>query len=193
MSFETIVLVSWWMIHPLGAIGSVLHFTFDWSKHNRIVAIFSAVNESYWEHIKIAIWPIVALQFVLFAAGGYQVASFLPAATIALYSLPISMLGIVLLYKSVTKRNVLWLDIVAFFAIIAIAQTLFVLVLEQLNPTWVTVTISVCFLAGLLAAFFRFTLRPPHEPDVFIDPLNKKYGLLAHPDYVAPDETRPDA
>jgi hypothetical protein len=37
-------------------------------------------------------------------------------------------------------------------------------------------------LAGLVAAFVRFTFRPPQEPDVFIDPLNKKYGIKAHPD-----------
>lgn len=183
MSPETIVSVSWWMILPLGLIGSVLHFTFDWSGHHRLVAIFSAVNESYWEHIKIAIWPVCALQAVLFAFGGYRFPSFVPAATIALYSLPVSMIGLVFLYKSVTKRNVLWLDIAAFFVIIAIAQAIFVLLFEQLSASVVTISISAVFLAGLLFAFFRFTLRPPSEPDVFIDPLNKKYGLQAHPDY----------
>lgn len=190
MTIETIVTVSWWMILPLGVIGSLLHFIFDWTRHNRVVAIFSAVNESYWEHIKIAIWPVVLLQIVLFVCGGYQYASFIPAATIALYSLPISMLGIVFLYKSVTKRNILWLDIASFFAIIALAQTTFVLVLEQLDPSWVTVALAGFFLVGLLVAFLRFTLRPPNEPDAFIDPLTQKYGLHAHPDYEAPHQQR---
>jgi len=185
MALDTIAAVSWWMILPLGLIGSVLHFTFDWSRHHRIAAMFSAVNESYWEHIKIAIWPVALLQIILFASGGYQYASFIPAATIALYSLPISMLGLVFLYKSITKRNVLWLDILAFFAIIAIAQTLFVLILEQLDPTWLTIAFASVFLLGLLMAFLRFTLKPPAEPDMFIDPLNQKYGLEAHPDYEA--------
>src|SRR5690625_180398 len=105
MAFETLVTVSWWMILPLSFVGSLLHFTFDWTGHNRLAAIFSAVNESYWEHIKIAIWPVVLLQIILFAAGGYQYPAFLPAATIALYSLPISMIGIVFLYKSITDRK----------------------------------------------------------------------------------------
>lgn len=188
MQIDSIVATSWWMILPLGIAGSLLHFVFDWAKHNRVAAIFSAVNESYWEHIKIAIWPVFLLQLVLFIAGGYRHPSFVPAATIALYSLPISMIGIVFLYKSFTGRNVLWLDIAAFFAIIAIAQTLFVSILEQLTPSWATVVLSCAFLAGLLAAFLRFTLRPPRDPDVFIDPLTKKYGLHAHPDYGAPRE-----
>lgn len=192
MALEAIVSTSWWMIIPLGVVGSLLHFVFDWTRHSRIAAIFAAVNESYWEHIKIAIWPMVLLQIVLFVSGGYQYTSFVPAATLALYSLPISMLGIVFLYKSITKRNVLWLDIVSFFVIIAIAQAIFVLVLEELDPSWVTVTLAGCFLVGILAAFLRFTLRPPTEPDVFIDPLNQRYGLQAHPDYEAPEEPQRD-
>jgi hypothetical protein len=186
MPLETIVTVSWWMILPLGIVGSLLHFMFDWTRHNRVAAIFSAVNESYWEHIKIAIWPVALLQIVLFVAGGYRYPSFIPAATIALYSLPISMIGIVFLYKSITKRNVLWLDIAAFFVVIAVAQALFALLMEQLDPSWATVTLASLFLAGLLVAFFRFTLRPPTEPDVFRDPLTQKYGLHAHPDYEEP-------
>ena len=192
MTLETIVSVSWWMIIPLGVIGSVLHFTFDWSRHSQIAAIFSAVNESYWEHIKIAIWPVLLLQIVLFAAGGYRHPSFVPATAVALYSLPISMIGIVFLYKSITRRNVLWLDIAAFFVIIAIAQTLFVLMLQELSPSWVTVALAGIFLVGLVIAFFRFTLRPPSEPDVFIDPLNQKYGLDAHPDYESSGERQND-
>jgi hypothetical protein len=69
-----------------------------------------------------------------------------------------------------------------FFVVIAIAQSLFVLLLEQLNPKMGTIVLAVLFLAGLIAAFLRFTFRPPQEPDVFIDPTNKKYGMGAHPD-----------
>ena len=88
----------------------------------------------------------------------------------------------VYLYKAIAKRNILWLDITVFFVIIAVAQILFVLMLEQLNATTATVAISSAFLLGLIVAFLRFTIRPPQEPDVFVDPLNKNYGLNAHPD-----------
>lgn len=98
------------------------------------------------------------------------------------------MVGIVFLYKAATTRNVLWLDISTFFVIILIAQTLFVSFLEQLEPTWLTVILSAIFLAGLLIAFLRFTLWPPREPDLFIDPISDKYGLHGHPDITPPDE-----
>ena len=170
------------MIFPLGILGSLLHFLFDWTRHKRSAAIFGAVNESYWEHIKIAFWPVLLLQIVLFAFGGYKNSAFIPAATIALYSLPISMVGTVYLYKIFTKRNILWIDIAVFFVIIALAQTLFILLLQDLSPSPVIILLSCIFLTGLIAAFLRFTFRPPAEPDLFIDPINRRYGLGAHPD-----------
>ena len=186
MTAATIIAVSWWAILPLVLLGSLLHFLFDWTKHNRIVAVFGAVNESYWEHIKIAIWPVAVLQTVLFAAGGYRIPGFLPAATIALYAIPVSMIGIVFLYKAITKRNYVWLDILVFAVVIVLAQAIFVLLLAELDAGVGTIVIAGCFLAGLLTAFLRFTLRPPREPDVFIDPLSGRYGLSAHPDLEEP-------
>ena len=182
MTLSTIVESSLWMILPLGVLGSLLHFLFDWTKHNKFVAIFSAVNESYWEHIKIAIWPVILVQVALFTLGGHQFPAFIPAATIALYSIPVSMVGLVFTYKALTKRNILWIDITVFFITIAIAQILFVLMLEQLAPTSATVVLAIVFLVGLVTAFCLFTLRPPKETDPFIDPINQKYGLSAHPD-----------
>lgn len=182
MTLETIVLTSLWAIVPLGILGSLLHFLFDWTKHNRVIGVIAAVNESYWEHIKIAIWPVFLLQLSLFSAGGFQFLSFAPAATIALYTIPVAMTGLVFLYKSISKRNILWIDISIFFLVIAIAQVVFVLLLQEVNPSSGTILIALAFLVGLVVAFLRFTARPPKEPDVFIDPTNKKYGLKAHPD-----------
>ena len=191
MTIDSVILVSLWMIVPLGLLGSVLHFLFDWTKHNRFVALFSAVNESYWEHIKIAIWPVFLLQTVLFSLGGYQIPSFIPAATIAMYSIPVSMVGLVFLYKAITKHNILWLDISIFFVCVAIAQSIFVLILGQLSPTTGTVVMSSLFLLGLVVAFLLFTFRPPNEPDVFVDPINKLYGLGAHPDIEPKPSSKP--
>ena len=38
-------------------LGAFLHFTFALSGNNKIVGIFSAVNESTWEHFKLAVFP----------------------------------------------------------------------------------------------------------------------------------------
>ena len=31
-------------------LGTILHFTYEWSNGNSFIALFSATNESVWEH-----------------------------------------------------------------------------------------------------------------------------------------------
>jgi hypothetical protein len=44
--------------------GAALHFAYDWTAGNAIVAIFCPVNESVWEHLK-----LLATPFLLLSAG----------------------------------------------------------------------------------------------------------------------------
>ena len=180
MLINEIVLVDYWMIVPLFLLGSLLHFTYDWSKHNRVVAIFSAVNESYWEHTKIAFWPVLLLAIVEFALGGYNYLAFIPAKTISLYSIPVSMIALVFTYKHFTKKNVLFLDILCFLLSVALAQVISALMLSQLDADWWMVGISALFLLFIIVAFVSFTLNLPKETDYFKDPISKKYGLKGH-------------
>ena len=53
-----------------GALGTLLHFVYDWSGRSRVAAAFSAVNESTWEHMKLLFIP-----FLLFAAAEFIVFS----------------------------------------------------------------------------------------------------------------------
>ena len=43
----------------ISILGVLLHFTYEWSDDNRIVGLFSAVNESTWEHMKLLAVPWV--------------------------------------------------------------------------------------------------------------------------------------
>ena len=38
--------------------GTILHFLYDWTGGSILVAPFSAINESTWEHIKLLFWPL---------------------------------------------------------------------------------------------------------------------------------------
>jgi hypothetical protein len=40
-------------------LGSLLHFTYQLSGDNAFVALFSAVNESVWEHTKLFFFPVI--------------------------------------------------------------------------------------------------------------------------------------
>ena len=39
------------------SLGTLLHFMYEWSGKNSLVALFSNVNESTWEHLKLLFYP----------------------------------------------------------------------------------------------------------------------------------------
>ena len=41
----------------ISVVGTLSHFLYDLTNHNKFIGIFAAVNESTWEHIKIALTP----------------------------------------------------------------------------------------------------------------------------------------
>ena len=50
----------WFLIFSviiISFIGTLSHFLYDISNHNKVIGLFSAVNESTWEHVKIALTP----------------------------------------------------------------------------------------------------------------------------------------
>ena len=53
-------------------IGTLLHFTYDLSAQNFAVALFSAVNESVWEHMKLFFFPVVFFALIEYFFWGKQ-------------------------------------------------------------------------------------------------------------------------
>lgn len=46
-------------------LGTLSHFLYEWSGNNKIVGLFSPVNESIWEHIKLFIFPMLIYSFFM--------------------------------------------------------------------------------------------------------------------------------
>ena len=53
-------------------LGTLLHFLFDWCGQSALAALFSAVNESIWEHMKLLYYPMLLFSFVEYRAFGTQ-------------------------------------------------------------------------------------------------------------------------
>ena len=52
-----------------GLFGTLLHFVYEWTGGNRVIAVFSAVNESTWEHMKLLFFPALLFTMVQLAAA----------------------------------------------------------------------------------------------------------------------------
>jgi hypothetical protein len=71
-------------------LGSALHFTYALSGNNALVGVFSAVNESVWEHLKLVFWPallwlLMALYLLRVSVGNFFFAKTVGAYTMVLF------------------------------------------------------------------------------------------------------------
>ena len=61
--------ISYWQVAGFlfaSILGTFLHFLFDLSGQSVIAAIFSAVNESIWEHMKLIYCPMLLFALIEF-------------------------------------------------------------------------------------------------------------------------------
>ena len=58
-------------------IGTLLHFTYKWSNNNTIVGIYSATNESTWEHLKLVFYPMLITTIIGNILYKYKIPNYL--------------------------------------------------------------------------------------------------------------------
>ena len=160
-------------------VGSLLHFTYEWSGKNKFVAVFSAVNESTWEHIKLALSAIFVCTLVdIWWLGGnpnYWVArsmSFL----VPIVVIPIIFYG----YTSFTKRPILPVDISSFVVAAFLSTLLFVAILNTQPVGAIGAIISIVVSVIVIAAYLLLTRFPLHNNFLFKDPITGQYGYEAY-------------
>ena len=67
-------------------LGTLLHFTYEWSGENIIVAAFSAVNESIWEHLKLLYFPMLLTLIIGYFYIGKSTPNFICSKVIGILS-----------------------------------------------------------------------------------------------------------
>ena len=159
-------------------LGSMLHFTFEWSGNQPIVGVFSAVNESVWEHLKIAFWP--ALLFLIFEYRYVYKKSnnFFFAKTLGIYSKMITIPVIFYSYTIFFEENLI-IDIGSFVLAIIIGQLVSYRLLIDKKKGKIFELISLVALVILALAFVVFTFYPP-QVQLFQDPKTGEYGIINH-------------
>ena len=165
------------VIITLGCLG---HFIYDWTDHKRASAIFFAVNESTWEHIKLTIYPgFLFMVAAVVRYGGNP--CLLPAQAAAMLTpmllIPFLFYG----YTLFTKKNYLIVDILCFCLSVCAGMWVFRLIISSGYdaPNAVKAASALCLLA-IAAMYFSFSFNPPHN-FLFRDPITRRYGLSGHP------------
>lgn len=156
-------------------LGTLLHFTFEWSNNNLIVGAFSSVNESTWEHLKLVFFPMLLTTII----GLFFIRkSYLNYICSRLLSIVASISFIVVFfytYTGIIGTNFAFLDILSFFIAVLIGE--FITFKTINNNSKCNTILSAILLLILLLCFILFTYFPV-KIGLFKDPVTNSYGIV---------------
>lgn len=157
-------------------LGTLLHFTYEWSGENVIVSLFSATNESTWEHLKLLAMPILLFGIAEYFIYGKQIQNFIPVKAL---SILLGMAVIVVAfytYVGIIGKHFLWADIGTFVVgvIAAYCFSAHFLNTDHFSSA-LSVNLGWLLLIIITLAFVLCSFYPPHI-GLFLDPTTQHYG-----------------
>ncbi|MEO1293055.1 MAG: DUF6512 family protein [Pseudomonadota bacterium] len=161
------------------AIGSALHFAYSWLGEWRPSALLAAVNESVWEHLKIAFWPALLWSLLRWRGNTCSDTSYWAARSFGLLTTSFVIIGVFYGYTAILGDNLLPVDIATFALAIFAGQLVAARALRWVERARKLRVSGLGLLIAQIAAFATLTFFPPHLP-LFEDPRNGFYGLKAY-------------
>ncbi len=161
-----------------GTLGTLLHFIFDWTGQNIVAALFSAVNESIWEHMKLLYFPMLIFTFIESRYFAREYKNFWCAKAVGFLS---GIATIPLLYYTYTGAfgvRTDWFNVLIFFIAAAISYFVETKIIKNSRECFISPTVSKIFIVALGVLFIVFTFLTPKIP-IFRDPLDSTYGFFA--------------
>lgn len=152
-------------------LGTLLHFTYEWSGNNQIVGTFSAINESTWEHLKLLFFPM--LIFAIFEGINIykETNNYIEAKTIAIIFGMLFITVFFFTYTGIIGTNFAVLDIGSFFVGVIFSEIITYKIMQMKSfSTNKTKTISIILISILVLCFIFFTFNTPNI-NYFRDPV----------------------
>jgi hypothetical protein len=167
--------------------GASLHFVFKWTNYWRPAALIAAVNESTWEHFKIAFWPsmiwaIIEYQFIRKEANNFAIAK----AT-GFLLMPIVTAILFYGYNAITRQHYLILDIIIFIisAITGQFTSMQLMLRDKIKINWLR-KMAIGILLLMTIAFSSLSYFPLKN-FLFAHPHNGEFGILSEYDHSGND------
>ena len=156
--------------------GTFLHFLFDLTGGSAAAALFSAVNESIWEHIKLIYYPMLLVSLLEYRVWGKTVEKFwcvkLKGMLLALVLIP----ALYYTYTGALGVSADWFNVTIFFITAAAVFYSETKLLQKTRACRMPAWMAIALLLVIEAFFIRWTFEPPHIP-LFQDPLTGTYGF----------------
>lgn len=156
-------------------VGSLFHFLFKLSNQNTLVALFSPINESIWEHLKMLWFPYIFTSFFekKFIKSESFFFSKLCGGIVGIASIVIFFYT----YSTIVGKHFLFMDIVCFILGVFLAFLTSYKIIEKQNENCKKFeTVSIFLIIAVSILFFVFTFAPP-KTEIFRDSTNDTYSI----------------
>lgn len=142
--------------------GTVLHFLYDLSGENPFIGLFSAVNESIWEHLKLIFFPAFAWSVAAFFLSKKRYENDFSAALIAVFAAMFTIVSVYYTYKGILGFDIPAVDIALYyFSVLVFLAVRGILRLNGMFSRKSTNIISLVILIVTAVLFGIFTFYSP--------------------------------
>ena len=164
LRFQIISVIFTWIL------GTILHFTYEWSNQNALVGLFSAVNESTWEHLKLLFFPMLITTIIgyFYLKPKEEYKNFLCAKTIGILTSLAFVVIFFYTYTGIIGTNFATLDIGSFFVGVLLGE--YVAYKLTIKISRCKKGLAIFALALLFICFIAFTYKAP-QIGLFKDPI----------------------
>lgn len=154
-------------------VGSLLHFVWEWSGRSNFTAVFSAVNESTWEHLKLLFVPYMLFSLVEYGIYGKNISCFFTVKVSAVLLGMLTIVSVFYTYTGILGTNYLLLDIATFLLGVVVSYLYsYRRLRDPSNPCSAHAeTFAIVMILALAAAFVVFTFNPP-SLGLFLPPVS---------------------
>lgn len=169
-------------MHIVGALftiilGTLTHFLYEWSGKKVLVGLFSAVNESTFEHLKLIIIPFTVFAVIEYFVYGKDKNNFFTSKLVSLIAGAILIIILFYTYSGIVGKNYLVADIATFIISVIVSYYLSYRFISDKNFN--SKDSNFYGLTGFFVLLFLviiFTFNPP-DIALFKDPVTGISGI----------------
>ena len=158
-------------------LGTLLHFTYEWSGENAFVGSFSAVNESVWEHLKLVFFPMLIAAIIEYFFVKDVSKNYVEAKTIGIFTTISFIIVAFFTYSGIIGTSLIVIDILIFILSLILGEYVAYRLMKRKDESTVATEVLAIIILTLLFIFFIiFTYLPP-EVNLFRDVTTGLYGI----------------
>ena len=158
-------------------LGTLLHFTYEWSLENAFIGSFSAVNESVWEHLKLVFFPMLIAAIIEYFFVKDVSKNYVEAKTIGIFTAISFVIVAFFTYSGIIGTSLIVIDILIFILSIILGEYVAYRLMKRKDESAAATEVLAIIILTLLFIFFIiFTYLPP-EVNLFRDVTTGLYGI----------------